>query len=149
MGKMELFDLIDVAIDEAKKAYNEDEVPVGCVIFSSDGEIIAKAHNFSKKNNNIIAHAEIEAIKIAQKKLNNDRLLNCSIVVTLEPCLMCYGACNITHLKEIIYIVKDEKFGYSNYVNDQKKVYNCSVLKTNYKEKEIKSLMHKFFDKKR
>ena len=75
------------AYNQAKKAFEEDEVPVGCVIVYED-KIIAKAHNKKEKKNSAIYHAEIECINKATKKLNNWNLKGCDMYVTLEPCMM-------------------------------------------------------------
>ena len=79
------------ALQEAKKAFDIDEVPVGCVIVQ-DGKIIARGHNLREKTNDPTAHAEIIAIRKATKKLASWRLENCDVYVTVEPCSMCAGA---------------------------------------------------------
>ena len=75
------------ALKEAQKAYSKEEIPVGAVIVK-DNKIIAKAHNLKELKKTAIAHAEILAIQKANKKLQNWRLLNCDLYVTLEPCMM-------------------------------------------------------------
>lgn len=82
---------MEIAINEAKKAKKSGEVPVGAVIVKND-KVIAKAHNLVEKKHNCLLHAELIAIKKASKKLKNWRLLNCTMYVTLEPCMMCTGA---------------------------------------------------------
>lgn len=79
------------ALKEAKKAYDKLEVPVGVVIVNN-GKIIARAHNVKEEKQDTTRHAEIIAIGKASKKLNNWRLTNCEMYVTLEPCSMCAGA---------------------------------------------------------
>lgn len=80
-----------IALEEAKKAYSKGEVPIGAVIVKN-GEIIAKAHNLKETLKSVIAHAEILAIEEASKKINDWRLNDCEMYVTLEPCSMCASA---------------------------------------------------------
>ena len=96
----------DIALSEAKIAYNLDEVPVGCAIFKGD-KLIAKAHNMKEKENNSIMHAEIVAINSACRKLNSWRLDDCVMYVTLEPCMMCMGAIIESRLKTVYYGTKN------------------------------------------
>lgn len=98
------------AIKEAKKAYELNEVPIGAVIVKND-EIIGRGHNLRETSNDATTHAEIMAIKDANKYLNNWRLEDCDLYVTLEPCVMCSGACVLSRLKTIYYGPKDPKGG--------------------------------------
>ena len=98
------------ALQEAKKAYNKLEVPVGCIIVKN-GEIIAKAHNLKETKYDTTKHAEILAIQKASKKLQSWRLIDCEMYVTLEPCPMCAGAIINSRIKKIYYGAKDEKTG--------------------------------------
>ena len=91
---------INLALEEAKKAYLENEVPVGAVIVR-DGDVIAKAHNTKIKNNSIFSHAEILAINEATIKCGDWRLNDCEMYVTLEPCPMCAGAIKESRIKKI------------------------------------------------
>ena len=91
-----------IAIEEAKIAYKNDEIPVGCAIFC-DGMLISKAHNCREVTNNSIMHAEIVAISDACEKLCSWRLNNCTLYVTLEPCMMCIGAIMESRIKNIYY----------------------------------------------
>ena len=98
------------ALKEAKKAYRKLEVPVGVVIVK-DGEIIAKAYNQKEEKNSPIKHAEILAIEKACKKLNNWRLNDCEMYVTLEPCPMCAGAIINSRMKKIYIGAPQQKTG--------------------------------------
>lgn len=98
------------ALKEAKKAYLKEEVPVGCVIVYNN-EIIARAHNTRHKNKSALDHAEILAIKKANKKLNAWMLDAATIYVTLEPCLMCAGAIFQSRIKRVVYAASEPKFG--------------------------------------
>lgn len=99
-----------VALNEAKKAYELNEVPVGAVIVK-DNKIIAKAHNLREKTNNAISHAEILCINKACKKLKSWRLEGCTMYVTLEPCLMCAGALTQCRIEKIVIGAMDSKNG--------------------------------------
>ena len=88
---MNTLHFMNMAIDQAKKAYNINEVPIGCVIVHED-KVIAKAYNRRNKDKSTLSHAEILAIKKACKKLGDWRLENCTMYITLEPCPMCAGA---------------------------------------------------------
>ena len=98
------------ALLEAKKAAEENEVPVGAVIVKN-GEIIARGRNMREKKQNALSHAEIEAINDACKKLNNWHLDDCEIYVTLEPCPMCTGAIINARIKTVIFGAYDLKAG--------------------------------------
>ena len=99
-----------VALNEAKKSYELNEVPVGAVIVK-DNKIIAKAHNLREKTNNAISHAEILCINKACKKLKSWRLEGCTMYVTLEPCLMCAGALTQCRIEKIVIGAMDSKNG--------------------------------------
>ena len=94
-----------VAIEEAKKAFKINEIPVGAIIVK-DNKIIAKAHNLKEKNQNPLHHAEILAIESACSLLNNWRLNDCDIYVTLEPCEMCRSIIKKSRIKNIFYYSK-------------------------------------------
>lgn len=97
---------MDLALKEAKKAYDIDEIPVGCVIVK-DNNIIACGYNCKEKTNNCLKHAEINAIESACKKLGSWRLNGCVIYVTLEPCMMCLGAIIESRIDKIYYGTKN------------------------------------------
>ena len=93
---------MELALKEAKKAYNKKEVPVGAVIVK-DNKVISKAHNLIETKQNATFHAEILAIKKATKKLKNWRLIDCDMYVTLEPCDMCKNAIYHSRIKNVYY----------------------------------------------
>ncbi len=99
------------ALEEAAKAAAAGEVPVGAVVVSPDGAIVARAHNQPVSANDPTAHAEILALRKASRKLANYRLTGCRLVVTLEPCVMCAGAAVHARVAEIIYGAADPKGG--------------------------------------
>ncbi len=138
-----------VAINEAKKAYKKDDVPVGAVIVKND-KIIAKAYNKKEKHNNVIEHAEILAIQKACKKLKTWRLEECTLYVTLEPCMMCTGAIIQSRIKKIIYACSNPNYGYmkSNYDIQTKNKIEVEYTNDIYSE-EVKKVLQQFFKNKR
>ncbi|PIQ14502.1 MAG: tRNA-specific adenosine deaminase [Flavobacteriales bacterium CG18_big_fil_WC_8_21_14_2_50_32_9] len=99
------------AIKEAQKAFDEDEVPVGAVIVC-ENKIIARAHNMTERLNDVTAHAEMLAFTSATDFLGGKYLNECTLYVTLEPCVMCAGASYWTQLKKIVFAASDEKRGF-------------------------------------
>ena len=136
------------ALLEAKKAAEENEVPVGAVIVKN-GEIIARGRNMREKKQNSLSHAEIEAINNACKKLNNWHLDDCEIYVTLEPCPMCTGAIINARIKTVIFGAYDFKAGCMD------SVINLCNYPFNHKpeiyggicEEECTGILQKFFEK--
>ena len=98
------------ALDEAKKAMDLDEVPVGCVIVKN-GQVIARTHNLMRSSNNRIEHAEMIAIKDASKAIGNGFLDECDLYVTLEPCTMCTAAISIARVRRVYCGALDSKCG--------------------------------------
>ncbi|MBQ7352440.1 MAG: nucleoside deaminase [Clostridia bacterium] len=99
-----------LAINEAKKAFKRDEVPVGAIIVKND-EVISKAYNTREYGKNALYHAEIKAIDKACKKLGGWRLVGCTMYVTLEPCPMCAGAIVNSRVERVVYGAPDYKAG--------------------------------------
>lgn len=100
------------ALKEAQKAFDADEVPVGAVI-TCNNQIIARAHNFTERLNDVTAHAEMQAFTSAAAHLGGKYLKECTLYVTLEPCVMCAGAAMWTQLGKIVYGAHDTKRGFS------------------------------------
>ena len=100
------------ALKEAQKAFDEDEVPVGAIVVC-DNKIIARAHNMTEKLNDVTAHAEMLAITSATNFLGGKYLNECTLYVTLEPCVMCAGALYWSQLKKVVYAAPDLKRGFS------------------------------------
>ena len=107
---MKYISFMNDAILQAHKAFDEGEVPVGCVIVRN-GEIIAKAHNMCEKNKNATHHAEILAIEEACRVLGGWRLPGVTLYVTMEPCVMCAGAIINSRIQRVVYGAKDHRFG--------------------------------------
>ena len=119
---------IKKAINEAKKAYELNEIPVGVVIVQN-GKIIAKAHNERDTKQIVTKHAEIIAIEKANKKINNWRLLDATLYTTLEPCKMCEEIIKESKIKDVVYCAKNQN-NKTNYkqINDQNIISYCEEL---------------------
>ncbi len=102
---------MEYALELAKKAALEDEVPVGAIITDIQGNIIGQGYNQIRRLSDPTAHAEIIAIKDATKFIKNERLTNCYLYVTLEPCTMCAGAIALARLSRVYFGASDEKTG--------------------------------------
>ena len=139
-----------IALDEAKKAYNLNEVPVGAVIVYNN-KIIAKAHNLKRKSNCIMNHAEIIAIIEASEKLGDWRLNDCEIYVTLEPCPMCAGAIAQSRIKKIYIGSKSNVLYNEKIVKEifQNKDYNHYVEIEYINNSECSEILTSFFSNKR
>ena len=139
------------ALKEAGKAIDEDEVPVGAVIVHNH-KIIARAHNQTRILKDPTAHAEMVAITQAASHLRSERLLDCSMYVTIEPCPMCAGALVWARVKRLIYGAKDPKAGACgsvvNIVHNKKLNHRISV-KSDVAAKACGALLSEFFKKKR
>lgn len=148
---MDKNDFMKIAIEEAKIAQQDGDVPVGAVIVRN-GKIISQAHNMKEKRNNSINHAEILAISEACQKLNTWRLEDCEIYITMEPCMMCTGAIIQSRIKKIIYGTANYKFGYSEgveqYINS-KKSNHMPIIESGIKSDECRKLIQSFFKDKR
>ena len=135
------------ALKEAKKAFDKEEVPVGAVIVK-DGKIIARAHNNKEEKNDTTKHAEIIAIQKASKKLNNWRLNDCEMYVTLEPCPMCAGAIIQARIKKVYIGTDDPKTGACgsvlNLLDDYKFNHKVEIEK-NMMKKECEKILKDFF----
>lgn len=136
------------ALEEAQKAYQEDEVPVGAVLVCAD-KIIAKAHNQRESKQSTISHAEIEVIKIANKKLKSWRLEECTLYVSLEPCMMCAGAIQQARVKRVVYATNDNKNGFMSQMMHEKGLNHYPIIKNNVLEKEATAILKKYFSEKR
>lgn len=100
-----------IALKEAAKASELGEVPIGALVIDQDGQILGKAYNETITRNDPTAHAEILAIRQAAEALSNYRLLNCTLYVTIEPCIMCAGAIVHSRIAEVVFGAFDTKWG--------------------------------------
>jgi tRNA(adenine34) deaminase len=134
------------ALDEANKAFDKQEVPVGAVIVCND-VIIARAHNLTETLKDPTAHAEMQAITAATNYLGGKYLTDCKIYVTVEPCPMCAGALNWSQIPELIFGTGDEKRGYSKISAGL--LHNKTRIKKGVLENDCRELMVRFFKSKR
>lgn len=141
---------MEMALEEAKKAYKNGDVPVGAVIVK-DNKIISKAYNKKEKNNVSVYHAEILAITKACKKLKTWRLDGCSLYVTLEPCLMCSGAIIQSRISKVYFATKNEKFGYVSSIDSllNKKNNHKVEIEEGLCKKQAQRILIDFFKNKR
>ena len=148
MNKIDFSDtfFMQQALNEANTAFKKDEIPVGVVVVCN-GQIIAKAHNLTETLNDVTAHAEILAITSATEALGGKYLNNCTMYVTLEPCIMCAGALGLAQLERLVYGAMDEKRGYSNF-NPSPLHPKTEVISGILKD-ECSELLKEFFRKKR
>lgn len=102
-----------MALQEAMLASQADEVPVGVVVVCND-QVIARAHNLTEKLNDVTAHAEMQAITSATNHLGGKYLVDCTMYVTLEPCVMCAGAIGWAQVSRLVYGASDPRRGYSS-----------------------------------
>lgn len=137
---------MQVALEEAKKAYLKKEVPVGAIVVLN-GEIIGRGHNLKENLQDATAHAEIIAIKEAQKHLKSWRLEDCELYVTLEPCVMCAGAIVQARVKNLYIGARDPKGGAAgSVINIFQESWNHQVnLKFGIMEEESSKLLKGFF----
>lgn len=140
-----------LAIEQAKLAEKIEEVPVGAVLIQDD-QLIASAHNQPIANNDPTAHAEIQLLRTAGKQLNNYRLPNTTLYVTLEPCTMCLGAMIHARVSRVVFGAYDEKTGVCGSCQDlsTSECFNHSIeTKGGVLADECKQLLQQFFKKRR
>ena len=145
-------DKMKVALNEARKAFDIDEVPVGAAIFDKDDNLICANHNRRELDQNPMSHAEILVLEEASQILGTWRLEETTIAVTLEPDAMCAGAISLSRVKKLIYGAQNEKAGaaFSLYNIPQDPRLNHFVeIKDNILSHESKDILSSFFETKR
>ena len=130
------------ALKEAQKAFDDGEVPVGAVVVANN-KIIARAHNQTERLNDATAHAEMLAITSATNHLGAKYLVDCTLYVTLEPCVMCAGALNWSQLSRLVYGAKDDLRGFS--LNPSQLLHPKTKIKSGVKSGECKAFITQFF----
>jgi len=134
------------ALREAEKAKDLGEVPVGAVIVSNN-QIIARSHNHTEQLNDVTAHAEIVALTAAANYLGSKYLVDCTLYVTLEPCVMCAGALQWAQLDRLVYGAEDEKRGFMRF--GKRLLHPKTKVEFGILEAEARQLMQDFFRLKR
>ena len=134
------------ALQEAEAAMAEGEIPIGAVIVCQD-HVIARAHNLTETLHDVTAHAEMQAITQAANELGGKYLTDCTLYVTVEPCVMCAGALGWSQIPRVVYGCRDEKRGYSAFAPHALHP-KCSVT-VGVLEDECRQLMQEFFKNRR
>lgn len=135
------------ALAEAQKAFDADEVPIGAVVVCG-GNIVGRGHNLTECLNDVTAHAEMQAITAAANTLGGKYLADCTLYVTVEPCLMCAGAIGWSQLRRIVIGAPDAKRGYACQTS-RSPFHPKAVVVSGVLEEECGALMRKFFSLKR
>lgn len=134
------------ALVEAKMAFSKEEVPVGAIIVCQD-RIIARGHNLTETLNDVTAHAEMQAITAAENFLGGKYLTECTLYVTVEPCVMCAGALGWSQIGRIVYGTSDEKRGFLQFAPDT--LHPKTKITQGVLEQECKKIMQDFFKSRR
>lgn len=134
-----------MAFQEAELAMEKDEVPIGCVIVSNS-RVIAKSHNLTETLNDVTAHAEMQAITSAANYLGGKYLQNCTLYVTLEPCVMCAGALSWSQITKVVIGARDEQRGF---INKGLSLHPKTEVVTGIMEDECSEIVKSFFKNKR
>ena len=138
---------MNLALAEARAAMAADEIPVGAVIVGADGSILAKAHNLTEALADATAHAEMQAITAASASIGGKYLPDCTLYVTVEPCLMCAGAIGWCQLGRIVYGCSDPNRGFSVFTT--RAFHPKADITSGVMEVECAALMTEFFKRKR
>jgi tRNA(adenine34) deaminase len=136
---------MQIALQEAEKALEKDEIPIGAIIVCND-RIIAKAHNLTETLCDSSAHAEMQAFTAASMYLQSKYLKDCTLYVTLEPCAMCSGAAYWTQIDKIVFGAYDKKFAH---IDKKALLHHSTMIKGGVLEKECSEMLSLFFQQKR
>ena len=134
------------ALDEARQAFDEGEIPIGAVVVCRD-RIIARTHNLTETLCDVTAHAEMQAITMAADYLGGKYLTDCTLYVTVEPCVMCAGALGWSQISRVVYGSKGEKRGFQRFAPNA--LHPKTTVTSGVLENECTTLMTDFFKKKR
>ena len=137
---------MQLALAEAQKAFAMGEVPVGCVIVA-DGQIVGRGHNLTETLDDVTAHAEMQAITAAAGSLGGKYLTQCTLYVTVEPCVMCAGAIGWSQIRRVVYGAADEKRGFTTFA--PRALHPKCTITSGILEADCRQLMQSFLAKKR
>ncbi len=135
-----------LALAEAQKAFDEDEIPIGAIVVSKN-RIIGRGYNLTERFNDVTAHAEMQAFTSASQTIGGKYLTDCTLYVTIEPCVMCAGASYWTQISRIVYGAREEKRGFLS--KGANLLHPKTILKGGVLADECAALMKNFFAKKR
>ena len=135
-----------MALEEAQRAYDEGEIPIGCVVVCRD-RVVARSHNLTETLCDVTAHAEMQAVTAAANTLGGKYLTDCTLYVTVEPCPMCAGALGWAQVPRIVFGCADEKRGYHEYA--PRALHPKTNVTSGILGNECRQLMQDFFREKR
>ena len=135
-----------MALREAEQALREGEIPIGAVVTCND-MVIGRGHNLTETLNDVTAHAEMQAITAAAETMGGKYLTDCTLYVTVEPCLMCAGALGWSQVSRVVYGAADDKRGYHTFCASP--VHKKTQVTAGILEEQCASLMTEFFKRKR
>ena len=139
------------ALKEAQKSLDKAEIPIGCVIVK-DREIVGRGHNAREELNQAIMHAEVMAIQEANRTVGNWRLLDCTLFVTIEPCVMCSGAIGLARIPHVVYGAPNQKFGAAGSLYDiltDERLNHRVEVEAGVLQEECAQIMQDFFRNRR
>ena len=137
---------MNIALQEAQKAFDSDEIPIGAIIVCQ-GRIVGRGHNLTEQLNDVTAHAEMQAFTAASQTLGGKYLKDCTLYVTIEPCVMCAGAAYWTQIGRIVYGAAEEKRGFSTKSNNL--LHPKTLMAKGILAEKCGQLMTRFFENKR
>ena len=135
------------ALREARRALEEGEIPIGAVVVSPRGDIIGRGHNLTETLRDLTAHAEMQALTAAADAIGGKYLTDCTLYVTVEPCVMCAGALGWAQVGRVVYGTGDEKRGYQRFAPEA--LHPKATVTTGILEEECRRLIQDFFRRKR
>lgn len=135
------------ALREARRALEEGEIPIGAVVVSPRGDIIGRGHNLTETLRDVTAHAEMQALTAAADAIGGKYLTDCTLYVTVEPCVMCAGALGWAQVGRVVYGTGDEKRGYQRFAPQA--LHPKATVTTGILEEECRRLIQDFFRRKR
>jgi len=135
------------ALREARRALEEGEIPIGAVVVSPRGDIIGRGHNLTETLRDVTAHAEMQALTAAADAIGGKYLTDCTLYVTVEPCIMCAGALGWAQVGRVVYGTGDEKRGYQRFAPEA--LHPKATVTTGILEEECRRLIQDFFRRKR
>ena len=135
-----------MALEEARAAMAQEEIPVGAVVVAN-GQVIGRGHNLTETLTDVTAHAEMQAVTMAANMLGGKYLTDCTLYVTVEPCVMCAGALGWAQLPRIVYGCRDEKRGYQRFAPQA--LHPKATVTAGVLEEECRLMMTEFFKSRR